>query len=152
MDSTALTPEAYIASISEERRVPFEKLRKSIKSNLPKGYKETITHGMISFVVPHSIYAPGYHVNPSSPLPFVSIASQKNFIALYHMGLYANETLLQWFRTAYEKSGVGKLDMGKSCIRFKNPQKIPFDLLADLASKMEVQEWIALYEQSKPTK
>lgn len=152
MPSQATDPESYIESLSDDKKESFKKLRDTIKSNLPEGFEETMTYGMISYVVPHSIYPSGYHVNPATPLPFISIASQKNFIALYHMGLYADEKLLEWFKASYERRGAGKLDMGKSCIRFKNPKKIPFDLLAELSSKMDPKKWIGLYEKSKPKK
>lgn len=102
---------------------------------------------MIGFSVPHSRYPAGYHCNPKDPLPFAGLASQKNHIAFYHMGIYADPALLDWFQKAYAERVPGKLDMGKSCIRFKNPAKVPVDLLAELCSKMTVDDWIALYEK-----
>jgi hypothetical protein len=101
---------------------------------------------MIGYAVPHDLYPPGYHVNPKMPLPFLAIASQKNFIAMYHMGLYANEKLLEWFVTNYPAHSKTKLDMGKSCIRFKKPEAIPLKLIGELVSKMSVNEWVTLYE------
>ncbi len=99
-------------------------------------------------VVPHSMYPDGYHTSPDLPLPFINLASQKNFIALYHMGIYAEPALLTRFQTTFPKQAKRKLDMGKSCIRFKDMQDIPYDLIGQLASKMTVQEWITLYEKS----
>lgn len=148
MQSTAVSPEEYQASLPEERKAPMDRLRKVIKKNLPKGFKEGMSYGMIGYVVPHSIYPAGYHCNPAMPLPFLSIASQKNFIAVYHMGVYSSLELLNWFVAEYEKLGPGKPDMGKSCIRFKNMEKIPYDLIGELCSKMTVEEWIACYEKA----
>jgi hypothetical protein len=127
-------------------------LRKTIRKHLPKGFTEQINYGMPSWVIPHKTYPAGYHCDPALPLPFLSIASQKNFIAVYHLGIYAAPKLLAWFEAEYAKraseAGLGKLDMGKSCIRFKRPDKIPFDLLGELFSKMSPAEWIALYERA----
>ncbi|HLU80613.1 MAG TPA: DUF1801 domain-containing protein [Flavobacteriaceae bacterium] len=148
MASSIKTPEEYISNLPEERKKAFLKLRKTLVENLPVGFAEEISYGMIGFVVPKSLYPEGYHCNPELPLPFISLASQKNFIALYHMGIYANQKLLDWFVNEYPKHSDNKLDMGKSCIRFKNPNKIPFELIGELASKMTPQDWIAIYEQN----
>ena len=147
MQSKAPTPDAYMAEIPEERQKAFNKLRSVIKKNLPKGFSETMGYGMMGWVVPHSKYPAGYHCNPKDPLPFIGIASQKNFIAIYHMGVYANPALLKWFTTAHAKASPKKLDMGKSCIRYKKPDDIPFELIGELASKMTPDEWIAIYEK-----
>jgi uncharacterized protein YdhG (YjbR/CyaY superfamily) len=146
MTYQANTPSEYIQAIPEERCDAFTRLRETIQENIPDGFQEGMSYGMIGYVVPHSIYPPGYHCDPKLPLPFASIASQKNFIALYHMGLYANEELFKWFVTEYPKHSKYKLDMGKSCIRFKKPDAIPFDLIAELMQKMSVDEWVELYE------
>lgn len=142
------SPEEYLDLIPEDRKEGFSKLRSTILKNLPKGFKESIGYGMIGFGVPHSIYPQGYHCNPSDPLPFIGLASQKNFIALYHMGIYASPELLKWFTEEYAKVSKTKLDMGKSCIRFKKVEHIPFDLIGELASKMTPAEWIELYEKN----
>ncbi len=142
----AETTEQYLEQLTAERKVAIGKLRQIILDKLPNGFIETISYGMISFVVPHSIYPNGYHCNPKQPLPFIGIASQKNFIALYHMGLYANPELLKWFTTEYPKHCKTKLDMGKSCIRFRKPDQIPFELIGDLCSKMTVKQWIKIYQ------
>lgn len=148
MKYEATSPEEYIDQLPPERSKVLSKLRASILKNLPSGFAETISYGMIGYVVPHSLYPPGYHVNPSLPLPFINIASQKNFIAMYHMGLYANKQLLEWFVAEYPKHCPRKLDMGKSCIRFKNMETIPYDLIGELCTKMTVENWITMYEQN----
>lgn len=148
MQYEANTPEEYIAAIPEERRVMMQKLRTVIKTNLPKGFREEINYKMIGYIVPHSLYPNGYHCNPKLPLSFINIASQKNFIAVYHSGIYADPKLMNWFVSEYPKYMTTKLDMGKSCIRFKNINKIPLELIGKLATKMTVQDWIQLYEQS----
>jgi hypothetical protein len=107
-----------------------------------------MSYGMIGYVVPHSIYPAGYHCDTKLPLPFLNLASQKSHIAVYHMGIYADPELLNWFQSAYAAEVKGKLDMGKSCIRFKKPELIPYGLFAELASKMSVQDWISLYEKN----
>jgi uncharacterized protein YdhG (YjbR/CyaY superfamily) len=142
------TVENYIASLDEEKRNAIIQLRNSINKNLPKGFEETISYGMISYCVPHSIYPKGYHCNPKQALPFISIAAQKNFIAVYHMGLYADKDLHEWFLEEWKKKNTKKLDMGKSCLRFKKPEDIPHELLGKLFAKMSVKEWINLYEKS----
>lgn len=148
MQSIATTVAAYLEELPEDRKAPMNQLYKLIKKNLPKGFKDTMSYGMITFVVPHSLYPTGYHCDPKQELPFLSIASQKQFIAVYHMGIYGDPGLLEWFTEAYAALGIGKLDMGKSCIRFKNPAKIPYDLIAELAAKLTPQQWVALYEKN----
>lgn len=142
------SPAAYIAAISEDRRAAFEKLRETIVENIPDGFREGISYGMIGYIVPHELYPPGYHCDPKLPLPFVSIAAQKNFIALYHMGLYAMPDLLDWFVSEYPKHTKSKLDMGKSCIRFKKTADIPFELIARLMQRVGVEEWVEVYESA----
>jgi uncharacterized protein YdhG (YjbR/CyaY superfamily) len=142
------SPEDFINQLPEDRQVVVTKLRKTINKNLPKGFVETISYGMIGYVVPHSKYLDGYHCTPELPLPFLNIASQKNFVAIYHMGIYAKMELLDWFTNEFPKYSKRKLDMGKSCIRFKNMDDIPYKLLGELASKMTVDEWIAIYESN----
>ncbi|MFY8108048.1 MAG: DUF1801 domain-containing protein [Bacteroidia bacterium] len=148
MQSKELTVEAYLNSLPEERKLPMMKLRDIILKSIPKGFKEEMSYGMIGFVVPHSLYPKGYHCSPELPLPFLSIASQKNFIAVYHMGIYANPELLNWFTSEYAQRVKGKLDMGKSCMRFKKPENIPFDLIGELARKMTTKDWIDTYENA----
>lgn len=148
MQSKAATPDDYIKEIPVERQAAFKKLRTVIKKNLPKGFKEGMGYGMMGWSVPHSLYPAGYHCNPKDPLPFMGIASQKNFIAVYHMGVYADPKLLKWFQDAHAKASPKRLDMGKSCIRYKKPEDIPFELIGELASKITVDEWINIYDSA----
>lgn len=148
MQSSAPTPAAYIAELPEERKKAMQELRKIINKNLPKGFKEIMGYGMLSYVVPHSLYPAGYHCKPEDPLPFMALASQKNFIAVYHMGIYGDQKLQEWFTSEYIKATGKKPDMGKSCIRFKKPELIPFDLIGELSAKMTSDEWIKLYEKN----
>jgi len=152
METAANTPEKYINNLPDDRKQVMNKLRKIILDNLPKGFEETISYGMIGYVVPHSIYPNGYHCDPKLPLPFMSIASQKKFIAIYHMGLYANQKLLNWFLQEYPKHGNTKLDMGKSCLRFKKMDQIPFELIASLSKKVSAKEWVETYEKTLKAK
>jgi hypothetical protein len=138
--------DVYLSALPEDRKGVMEKLIAVMKKNLPKGFSLDFSYGMIGFCIPHSIYPKGYHCDSKIALPFVSIASQKNFIALYHMGIYAEPTLLDWFVAEYPKHVKSKLDMGKSCIRFKKMEEIPFDLIGELMKKMSPQDWINLYE------
>ena len=146
MQSNAATVEEYLLEVPTERQVYFNKLREVMLANIPNGLVEQMNYGMIGYVVPHSLYPTGYHCNPSAPLPFANIASQKNFIGLYHMGIYSNPGILDWFVKEYPKYCKLKLDMGKSCIRFKKADQIPYGLIAELMQKMTVDEWIHLYE------
>jgi uncharacterized protein YdhG (YjbR/CyaY superfamily) len=138
--------ESYIIALPEDRQEIFKKLRDVIKTNLPEGFQEGIGYGMIAYFVPHSLYPKGYHADPSTPLPFISLASQKNHVALYHMGIYSDAELHRWFIEEYERRCKYKLDMGKSCIRFKKFDDIPFSLIGELAAKMSVQQWVDKYE------
>ncbi len=149
MTSKANSPEEYIAELPAERQKAIQKIRDSILESLPAGFKEQMSYGMIGYVVPHSIYPDGYHCDTKLPLPFMNIASQKNFIALYHSGIYADKNLLTWFVTAYPKHCKRKLDMGKSCIRFKYLDDIPYELIGELSTKMTVADWINRYEKSR---
>jgi len=152
MKYEASSPEEFISKIPEERKPVLQKLRDVILANLPAGFKETMSYGMIGYVVPHSIYPDGYHCTPELPLPFMNIASQKNFVALYHMGIYANEDILKWFQAEFPKHCKRKLDMGKSCIRFKYLDDIPYELIGELTRKITVQDWIETYESAIKTK
>ena len=146
MQSNATTPQQYLDELPEERKQVITQLRQTILDNLPKGFEEQMNYGMLGYVVPHSLYPDGYHCNPKDPLPFINLASQKNHIGFYHMGVYGNPKLMQWFTEEYPKHVTGKLDMGKSCVRFKNSKKIPFELLGELVKKVSVDEWIETYE------
>ena len=146
MTIKANSPEEYISKVPEDRKEAMSKLRQTILKNLPKGFSEGMNYGMIGYFVPHSLYPAGYHCDPKQPLPFMNIASQKNFIAVYHMGMYAKKELLDWFTKEYPKHTNKKLDMGKSCLRFKKVEDIPYKLIGELTKKMSAAEWIKIYE------
>ncbi|RSK39687.1 DUF1801 domain-containing protein [Mangrovimonas spongiae] len=146
MQYKASSPEDYINQVPEERQDALKKLRQIIKNNLPKGFEEGIQYGMIGYYVPHSKYPNGYHCNPKEPLPFISFASQKNSINLYHSGIYAVPEIHNWFVSEYPKHCKLKLDMGKSCVRFKKLEQIPYELIAELCTKLTADEWIDIYE------
>lgn len=146
MQATGKTVNEILTSLPEDRVEPFNKLHDVIVKNLPKGFEAGISYGGLGYVVPHSIYPAGYHCKPSEPLPFAGIASQKASINFYHMGIYSEPKLLDWFVSEYPKHSKQKLDMGKSCIRFKKMDQIPYKLIGELMKKMSVKEWIAIYE------
>jgi uncharacterized protein YdhG (YjbR/CyaY superfamily) len=147
MQSKALTAEQYLNELPEDRKEGIRKLRDVIAANIPAGFQEGMGYGMPGWDVPHSIYPFGYHCDPKQPLPFVGYASQKNNISFYHMGLYSNPELLNWFVTEYPKHSSRKLDMGKSCVRFKKTEHIPYELIGELMTKMTPQDWIERYEK-----
>lgn len=146
MQSKADTVAQYLNELPEDRKAAIAKLLEVIDRHIPKGFNKVMGYGMIGYVVPHDTYPKGYHCDPKLPLPFVNVASQKNFIALYHMGIYSSPELLDWFTKEYPKHCKTKLDMGKSCIRFKKPDQIPFELIGELMNKMTPQDWINHYE------
>lgn len=148
MQIKADTPEHYIDQLPDDRKEAISHLRAQILNNIPKGFKEEMSYGMIGYVIPHSLYPEGYRPNPKLPLPFINISSQKNHVAIHHMGLYSNKKLLDWFSKEYSKHSKSKLDMGKSCIRFKKMDQIPFDLIGELAGKMKADEWIEDYKKN----
>ena len=146
MTSAAKTVEEYMNNLPEDRKKPMELLRNVLLKNIPNGFEEGMNYGMIGYYVPHTIYPKGYHCKPTDPLPFITFASQKNSINFYHMGIYANKSLYDWFVAEYPKHSTRKLDMGKSCIRFNKLDEIPFELLGELVTKISVSEWIETYE------
>lgn len=148
MKYEAASPEEYISQLPEERKDSVVKLRKTVKDNLPAGFKEVMSYGMIGYVIPHSIYPSGYHVDPKLPIPFISIASQKSNIALYHMGLYIFPEISTWFKDEYPKHVKTKVDMAKSCIRFKKIDEIPYELIAELCRKISMEDYLKKYEES----
>jgi uncharacterized protein YdhG (YjbR/CyaY superfamily) len=147
MQSKAKTTDEYLTTLPDDRAEIIAALRTTIKKNLPKGFEETMQYGMISYVVPHKLYPAGYHTNPKDALPFISIASQKNHIAVYHMAVYEGP-LHDWFVKEFKKYSDKKLDMGKSCIRFKKADDVPVKLFGELASKVKPKEWIEMYEKN----
>jgi hypothetical protein len=146
MEANGKTVTEILKNLPADRAEPFTKLHDVIVKNLPKGFEAAISYGGLGYVVPHTIYPAGYHCKPSEPLPFAGLASQKNSINFYHMGIYSDPELLNWFVTEYPKHSKQKLDMGKSCVRFKKLDDIPYSLIGELMKKMSVKEWIALYE------
>ncbi len=148
MQYKAETVKEYIDQLPEDRQKVVKKIRAVIRKNLPKGFKECINYGMIGYVVPHSKYPDGYHCDPKLPLPFMNVASQKNYVALYHSGVYADPKINKWFIKEYPKHTSHKLDMGKSCVRFKKMDDIPYDLIGELCAKITVEDWIDLYEKN----
>lgn len=148
MQSAATSPDQYISELPEDRRIAMEQLRKVVNDNIPAGFKEVMSYGMLGYCVPHEIYPNGYHCNTKDPLPFFAVASQKNSINIYHMMIYADKELHDWFVAEYPKYSKSKLDMGKSCIRFKKTVDIPFDLIGELLSKVTVDQWIERYEST----
>lgn len=148
MKSEAKTPDEYIAELPEDRKVAVQKLREIALKNLPNGFKEVISYGMLGYVVPHELYPKGYHCTPDLPLPFFNIASQKNSINIYHMAIYADSDLYKWIVDEYPKYSSAKLDMGKGCIRFKKVDAIPFEMIGELLSKITPQQWIEIYEKA----
>ncbi|WP_267401907.1 MULTISPECIES: DUF1801 domain-containing protein [unclassified Chryseobacterium] len=148
MQIPATSVEDYISKIPEERQEVFGKFFNTINDNLPKGFQENISYGMIGWAVPLEVYPAGYHCTPGSPLPFMALASQKNFIAFYHMGMYAKPDLLDWFVAEFPKYSKRKLDMGKSCVRFKKMDDIPFELIAEVCKRMTIEDWIKCYEST----
>ena len=146
MQSKSASVKGYLEEIPLERVESFNKLRDVILKNIPKGYEECMNYGMIGYVIPHKTYPSGYHCDPKLPLPFAALGSQKNFIALHHMGIYGNPALLDWFVTEYPKHSKAKLDIGKGCIRFKKMDDIPYKLIGELMKKITVKQWIHSYE------
>ena len=145
MQSKATTPKEYIDSLPADRKHAISEIRKVILKNLPKGFSEVMCYGMLGYIVPHSIYPPGYHCNPKQPLPFINLASQKNYISFYHMALYG--PLQEWLRKEWKSASVKKLDIGKCCIRFKSLDDVPLDLIGKLVAKITPEQWVAMYEE-----
>lgn len=146
MKANGTNLEEILANIPEDRKEAFNRLHQTIVDNLPKGFEAAISYGGLGYVVPHSIYPNGYHCKPVEPLPFAGLASQKNSVNFYHMGIYSKPELLEWFAAEYPKHSKLKLDMGKSCIRFKKMDQIPFELIGELMKKITVEDWIKIYE------
>ena len=138
----------HIAGLDADRVEPVSKLRDAIVSGLPAGFEEQMT-SMPGYVVPLKTYPQGYHTAKNTALPFISFASQKNFVALYHFGMYVDTDLMNWFVGEYLKHMSTKLDMGKSCIRFKKPEQIPFELITELCAQRSTEQWIECYENAR---
>jgi uncharacterized protein YdhG (YjbR/CyaY superfamily) len=148
MKSYSTIIEQYLFELPEERKLPMNTLRNIIKNNIPDGFEEVMSYGMIGYVVPHSVYPNGYHCNPKLPLPYINIGSQKNFIVLHHLGIYGSNEILDWFISEYPKHAKHKLDMGKGCVRFKKVNEIPYLLIKELINKISLDKYIAQYEEN----
>ena len=148
MKANGKTVKEILANLPQDRMEPFHKLHQVIIKNLPKGFEAATSYGGLGYVVPHTLYPAGYHCNPAEPLPFAGIASQKHSINFYHMGIYADPKLLKWFVSQYPKHSKQKLDMGKSCVRFKKIEEIPYKLIGELMKKITVKDWVATYEKN----
>ena len=146
MISTASTPDEYISGLPDDRKAALTAIREAVNERIDPGFKEAMGYGMMGWVVPHSLYPAGYHCDPKQPLSYMGIASQKNFISIYSMCLYSDNDLLDWFRSEWPKHSSKKLDMGKSCMRFKKLDDVPLKLIGELASKFTPQQWIEMYE------
>ncbi len=147
MKSSARSPAEYVAALPPGRREVIKRLRHLLRTSLPKGFKEVMSGGMLAYVVPHSIFPAGYHCDPRRPLPFINLAAQKQYVALYHLGLY-DRALLAWLEREWPKHTEAKLDLGKCCLRFRRLDQIPYDLIGELAAKMTPQQWIAVYQRA----
>ena len=145
MQSKAQTVKDYLAELPDDRRAAIEAVRKVIRKNLPKGYEEGMQYGMIGYYVPHELYPPGYHCDPKQPLPFAGLASQKNHMAVYLTCQYGDAKREEWFRNAWAKTGK-KLDMGKSCIRFKRVDELALDVLGEAIARVPPAAYIKHYE------
>lgn len=148
MQSKASTVEQYIAELPEDRRATVTKLRSLVRKHLPKGFTEQIQYGMIGYVVPHRHYPAGYHTNPKDPLPFAAIASQKNHLALYLMSPTMKPEIEAAIRAGFQASGK-KLDMGKSCIRFKKLEDLALDAIGEAIASLSMADYIIAYEDSR---
>jgi hypothetical protein len=145
MARTAQTVDAYLDSLPKERSHALRAVRRVILENLPAGYEEHMQYGMITYVVPHSLYPAGYHCNPEQPLPYASLGSQKNHMALYLMSVYGDPALDQWFRGAWQASGK-RLDMGKSCVRFRTLEDLPLEVIGQVIARVSAKKYVARVE------
>ncbi|MGX7243588.1 DUF1801 domain-containing protein [Enterococcus quebecensis] len=135
----------YIENIDEKWQESYQRLAEVMAENIPEGFILRLQYGMPTYVVPLSVFPDGYLDRKDEPLPFISLAAQKNHLSLYHMGIMGNKKLLAWFQEEYQKVVPTKLNMGKSCIRFSNPKNIPYELIGELVSKISMEEWIDSY-------
>ena len=152
MHRPANSPDEYLALAPAGHQPALRNLRNTIVQHLPPGFVESMSYGTIGYVVPHSLFPPGYHCDPTLPLPFINLASQQHFIALYHLGLYADPQLRDWFVAEYAHHATARLDMGKSCIRFRKPDQIPYKLIAQLCQKVSAATYVARYRASRAKK
>ena len=151
MTAKPTTVKAYVDSLPDDRRKAIRVVRAAVNRALPKGYREGIQYGMIGWFVPHRVYPAGYHCDPKQPVPFAGLASQKNYMSLYLMCIYGDEKHRMWFEKAWAKTGK-KLDMGKSCIRFKKVEDLPLDLIEEAIARVPVGVFLAQYEKLVPAR
>ena len=149
MTILAKDPDDYIQKAPEKWRQPLRALRAEIGASLAAGFEERMSYEMIGYVVPLSIYPKGYLGDSAKPLPFIALAAQKNHIAVYHMGLYVDESLVTWLKAEYRAAFGKDLDIGKSCLRFKKPEEVPVGLIGKLAAKLSIETFVAAYERSR---
>ena len=145
MPGKPTTVAQYLAGLPKDRRDALRAVRKVILDNLDAGYAEGMQYGSIGYFVPHSVYPPGYHCDPTQPLPYVGIASQKNYMVIYLFCVYTSEDEQRRFREAWIKTGK-KLDMGKSCVRFKKLEDVPLKVVGQAIKKVPVKKFVAFYE------
>ena len=148
MQSKAKTVDEYLAGLPQDRRLALSAVRKVILDNLDKDYEEGLQYGLISYHVPHRVFPAGYHCDPSQPLCYAGLASQKNHMSLYLMSVYGDSDHKRWFETAWKKTGK-KLDMGKSCIRFKKLEDLPLELVGEVIRRVPAKKWIEIYQRSR---
>lgn len=151
MTSNAKTVAEYLKELPADRRAAISKLRQVIKKNLDKGFVETMQYGGICYVVPHKLYPAGYHCNPKDALPFAGLGSQKHHIGVYLMCIYYDEKHVEAFKKDWAKSGK-KLDMGKSCVRFKKIEDASLEAIGNAIKRVTLKKFIAMYESVKPKK
>jgi hypothetical protein len=151
MQSKATTVEQYLAGLTDDRREALQAVRQVVLANLDKDYEEGMQYGMIGYYVPHRVYPAGYHCDPRQPLPFAGLASQKNYMSLYLMCVYGNSEHSRWFRDAWSKTGK-KLDMGKSCVRFKRPDDLALEVIAEAIRRVPAKTYIAHCEAAYNSK
>jgi hypothetical protein len=144
MKSKATTVKAYLATLPADRRAGIEAVRKVILRNLDKDYAESMQYGMIAYAVPHRVWPLGYHCDPSKPLMMAALASQKNCLTVYLMGVYSDKQERAWFQKSWAKSGK-RLDMGGACIRFKSPEDAALDVIGEAIRRTPAKAYVATY-------
>jgi hypothetical protein len=148
MQSSATTVEQYLAELPDDRRQALQAVRRAILDNLPPGYEEGMQYGMIGYYVPHSVYPAGYHCDPKQPLPFAALASQKNHMSVYLMCVYGDTEHEAWFREAWLKTGK-KLNMGKSCVRFRKIEDVPLEVVGESIRRVSTEKLIEFYDSAR---
>lgn len=148
MKSDATTVEAYLETLPTDRRAAIEAVRKVILENLDEGYEEGMQYGMIGYYVPHRVYPAGYHCDPKQPLPFATLGSQKGYMSVYLMCVYGHGATRSWFVDAWKKAGK-KLDMGRSCVRFKKLEDLALDVIGEAIRRVPARKYIEFVESAR---